>query len=114
MPRKTDAELGRIVRQALKGHRLKPRRLYGPTPSDAIRRLNGDKGRSAISTEAMESDRDFLENNNDAAVALLEALAPIKRTKHCTQDDNEPQGDALLDKWTVYTPPKKTNAVSAR
>ena len=82
MPRRSDAELGRPVRIALKGQRLKPRRLFGPTIGDAFRARNGDKGRSLVSTEYLESDQDFLENNNDAAVALLEALAPVKRTKH--------------------------------
>jgi hypothetical protein len=81
MPKRTDSELGKIVRQALKGQRLKPRRLFGPTLADAFRARNKEP-RSKVSTEYLESDQDFLENNNDAAVQLLEALSPVRRTKH--------------------------------
>ena len=65
MPRLTDAEVGRRVREAMKGHRLRPRRLF-----DA-REPNG----------YLESDADFLENNHVAASAILDALAPSTR-KH--------------------------------
>lgn len=58
MPRRSDAEIGRLVRKALRGKRLRPRRLLDSRRPDGY----------------IESDRDYLENNNDAAVALLEAL----------------------------------------
>lgn len=65
--RLTDAELGRLVRAALKGHRLKPRRLYLQ-----------DEWRG-MAEPYLESDRDFLLNNSRAAADLLDALAPSKR-----------------------------------
>lgn len=79
MPRRTDAQLGKLVREALKGKRLKPRRLFGPTIGDAFRKPG--QPRSLSSTGYLESDRDFLENNDEAAVAILEALAPCRRKK---------------------------------
>jgi hypothetical protein len=77
MPRRTDAELGRLVRQALKGHRLKPRRLDLPTVGMCYGLPRPEPG-----LELEESDNDFLGNNVDAAVALLEALSPPNRRKH--------------------------------
>lgn len=75
MPRRTDAEIGKIVRVALRGHRLKRRRLYGDTIGDIIVRSRGGVIRkSPASQQCMESDSDFLENNNDAACAILESL----------------------------------------
>jgi hypothetical protein len=65
MPRRTDEELGRLVREALKGKRLRPRRKFD---------------RYAKRCTYLESDSDFLLNNNDAAVALIEALIPKKGT----------------------------------
>jgi hypothetical protein len=65
MKRRTDAELGRIVRAALRGKRLKSRRLWDQTRPDGY----------------LESDMDFFLNNEEAAVALLEALAPPCRRK---------------------------------
>ena len=81
MARMTDAELGRLVRQALKGKRLKPRRLDGATVGDILAKALSGKPtpRGTPGQRYLESDRDFLENNNDAAVAILEALAPSKR-----------------------------------
>jgi hypothetical protein len=75
--RRTNAEIGRLVRNAIKGMRLKPRRLFGPTLADAYRKP-GQK-RSLSSTAYQESDLDFLENNREAACAIIEALAPSKR-----------------------------------
>jgi hypothetical protein len=84
--RRTNAEIGRLVRQAIKGKRLKPRRLFGPTIADAFRKP-GQK-RSAVSTAYLESDMDFLENNHEAATAILEALAPSKRKAVTTVSNN--------------------------
>ena len=65
MAKRTDAQLGKIVRKAMRGMRIRPRRLYEPTwPAGYL-----------------ESDNDFFANNRDAAVALLEALAPKPRRK---------------------------------
>lgn len=74
MPRRTDAELGRLVRLALKGHRIKPRRLDLPTAGMCYGLPRPKHWR-----EVEESDNDFLGNNVDAAVALLEALAKPRR-----------------------------------
>lgn len=58
----TDKEIGKRVRLAKKGLRIKPRRLYDPQWRDGYR----------------ESDSDFLANNRDVAVAILEALLEKK------------------------------------
>lgn len=73
--RKSDAELGRLIRRALRGKRLKPRRLDCPSLSYAM--TGGRQGK--YYTGYLESDADFLENNSEAAVAILEALAPSVR-----------------------------------
>jgi len=65
MPRLTDAEVGRRVREAMKGHRLRPRRLFDAQSPDGY----------------LESDMDFLANNYIPAAAILDALAPSTR-KH--------------------------------
>lgn len=75
MPRRTDAELGKLVRQALKGHRLKPRRLDLPTAAMCYGYPRPANWRAGYE----ESDNDFVKNNIDAAVALLEALAKPRR-----------------------------------
>lgn len=65
MGRRTDAEIGKLVGVAMRGMRIKPRRLYEQTWPEG----------------PLESDNDFFGNNRDAAVALLEALAPPARRK---------------------------------
>ncbi len=57
MPRQTDQQRGRMIRIAVKGLRIKPRRIYDPS-------LIG----------YLESDRDFVLNNIELAIALLEAI----------------------------------------
>jgi hypothetical protein len=78
MPRRTDAELGRIVRKAMKGMRIKPRRLFETTYLDDP--LTGRRGRMRHDGY-QESDDDFFDNNRFVAIALLEALAPKSRRK---------------------------------
>lgn len=63
--RRTDAEIGALVRAALRDHRLRPRRLDSPS--------------EPVGYE--ESDDSFVENNFDAVVALLAALAPSRRKR---------------------------------
>lgn len=67
--KRSDAELGRLVRQAIKGLRVKRRRLYEP-----LRNVDPDD-------QYMEADRDFLLNNREVAVAVLTALAPPKHRR---------------------------------
>ena len=61
MARKTDAEIGRLVRKV-----LRPRRIYDLT----------DYG-----PDMLESDADFLDNNYKVATALIEVFAPPSRRK---------------------------------
>lgn len=68
MGRRTDAEVGKIVRAAMRGMRIRPRRLYEQTQPDGY----------------LESDNDFFANNRHVAVALLEALAPKSQRKATT------------------------------
>lgn len=58
----THAELGRLIRRATRGMRVKPRRLYGLADYE-------------------ESDDDYLGNNRFIAVALLDALANRSRKR---------------------------------
>lgn len=77
MPRRTDAEIGRLVRKVIRGERLKPRRLHGPTMGEML----GSPGPHCRCYE--ESDADFMDNNRFAVVALLEALQPSRNRKPC-------------------------------
>ena len=68
--RKTDAEFGKMIRQATKGLRAKRRRLY-------------DSGRR--DSDYLESDADFFENNRFLLVAFLEALTESSKSKATTE-----------------------------
>lgn len=67
MARRTDAEIGRLVRRACKDLRVKPRRLCGL--------WSGERhGPGAY----LESDTDFVVNNLEVASAILDALSVRK------------------------------------
>ena len=70
MPRQTDQERGRMFRKAMKGLRVKPRRLDLPTVGMCLGLPRPRDWRNWY----RESDDDYLRNNRELAVALLEAL----------------------------------------
>lgn len=67
----TDEELGRMVRLAMNGKQMIPRRPDEPTLTEC---LTGKK----VRTSALESDNDFFANNSFVTVAVMEVLAGCK------------------------------------
>ena len=66
--RRSDAEIGRLVRHVMGGRRIKRRRLYRPYED---RRVVGGGLYE-------ESDDDFFDNNREVVIDLMEVLARKK------------------------------------